>query len=323
MAEPRQRPLKVGLVLPHIEEWMGGTSARWADLATMAQRAEHLGFDSLWVVDHFWYQFPINDDTQHPRGVWEGWSVLAALAAITQRVELGTLVICTAFRNPALLAKMADTVEEISGGRLILGLGAGYYEREFHAYGYPTDHLASRFEEALTIIHGLLRTGEVDFDGTFYHAHECALRPRGPRPQGPPILVGTKGERMLRLTARYADLWNIWTCSTPDRLAEFRGRVDAACREVGRDPATLGRTTTVVVDLPDFPASPRVPWVTAFRARDEPPLTGAPAEIAVALMRLAASGVSHVQLCLEPNTLAGIEACAEILAELDRLGADE
>jgi alkanesulfonate monooxygenase SsuD/methylene tetrahydromethanopterin reductase-like flavin-dependent oxidoreductase (luciferase family) len=311
----------VGLVLPQIEEWMAGGTARWSDLLAMAERAEALGFDSLWLVDHFWYQFPLDDAAERPRGVWECWSLLAALAAATRRVELGTLVVCTAFRNPALLAQMAATVDEISGGRLILGLGAGYYEREFRAFGYPSDRLASRFEEALAIVRGLLRDGRVDFAGTYYQARGCELRPRGPRPTGPPLLVGTVGERLLRLTARHAEMWNVWTCNTPARLAEFRARVDAACAEVGRDPATLARTATAMVDLPGFADAPRVPWVAGFRARDEPPLSGSPAELAGALRRLAEAGIGHVQLVLEPNTVAGIEACAEVLEVLDRMGS--
>lgn len=318
MDDGGQRPLKVGLVLPHLEDWMGSETARWSDLVAMARRAETLGFDSLWLVDHFWYRFPLDDDAEPQRGVWECWSLLAALAAATSRVELGTLVTCTAFRNPALLAKMADTVDEISGGRLILGLGAGYYTQEFRAYGYPFDRLASRFAEALAIILPLLREGRVDFAGTYYQARECELRPRGPRPAGPPVLVGTLGERMLRLTARHADLWNVWTCNTPERVAEFRARVDAACTDVGRDPATLARTVTAMVDLPGFVDAPRAPWVSRFRARDEPPLSGSPQEVAAALHALAAAGISHVQLCLEPNTLAGIEAAAEVLEALDQ-----
>ncbi len=315
-----RRPLKVGLVLPHLEEWMGGETARWSDLVAMARRAEALGFDSLWLVDHFWYRFPLDDDAEPRRGVWECWSLLAALAAATSRVELGTLVTCTAFRNPALLAKMAATVDEISGGRLILGLGAGYYEQEFRAHGYPVDRLVSRFAEALAIILPLLREGKVDFAGTYYQARECELRPRGPRPSGPPLLVGAEGERMLRLTARHADMWNVWTCNSPARVAEFRARVDAACVEVGRDPSTLARTVTAMVDLPGFADVPRVPWLTRFRARDEPPLSGSPAEVAAALRDLAQAGISQVQLCLEPNTLAGIEAGARVLDALDQIG---
>jgi alkanesulfonate monooxygenase SsuD/methylene tetrahydromethanopterin reductase-like flavin-dependent oxidoreductase (luciferase family) len=203
---------------------------------------------------------------------------------------------------------------------LILGLGAGYYEQEFRAYGYPVDRLASRFAEALAIILPLLREGKVDFAGTYFQARECELRPRGPRPSGPPLLVGAEGERMLRLTAQHADMWNVWTCNTPARVAEFRARVDAACADVGRDPATLARTVTAMVDLPGFADVPRVPWLTRFRARDEPPLSGSPAEVAAALRDLAGAGISQVQLCLEPNTLAGVEAGARVLDALDRIG---
>jgi alkanesulfonate monooxygenase SsuD/methylene tetrahydromethanopterin reductase-like flavin-dependent oxidoreductase (luciferase family) len=122
--------------------------------------------------------------------VWEGWTMLSALAAATERVELGTLVTCSQFRNPALLAKMAVTVDEISGGRLTFGIGAGWNEPEFRAFGVPLDHRVGRFEEALQIIVPLLRDGHVDFEGQFYSARECELNPRGPRPSGPPILIG-------------------------------------------------------------------------------------------------------------------------------------
>lgn len=181
-------------------------------------------------------------------GVWECTTMLSALAAATSRVELGSLVMCTGFRNPALLAKMADTIDEISGGRLILGLGAGYPDREYPAFGYPTDHRYSRFAEAIHIIHGLLREGSIDFDGTYYQARECELRPRGPRPGGPPIMIGTRGKRMLRLTAQYADLWNAFLLrghSRPEDLEPAMGSLDAACKDVGRDPATLARTASV------------------------------------------------------------------------------
>ncbi len=186
MESSGRRALKVGLVLPQFEDLMAGRTARWNDLLAMARRAEALGFDSLWLVDHLLYRFPFDDDTQPPRGLWECWSLLAALATATERVELGTIVACTSFRNPALLAKMADTVDEISGGRLILGLGAGYHAFEFRAFGYPADRLFGRFEEALTIIRGLLRDGHVDFAGSYYQAHDCELRPRGPDPAARP-----------------------------------------------------------------------------------------------------------------------------------------
>ncbi len=166
------------------------------------------------------------------------------LAAITERPEIGTMVLCSSFRNPALLAKMADTVDEISDGRLILGIGAGWNEPEYHAFGYPFDHRTDRFAEALPILSGLLRDGHIDFQGEYYEARDCELRPRGPRPGGPPIVVGasTAGPRMLDLAARYADGWNTWFSSTGNTVAgllPFLAKVDAACEAVGRDPATL------------------------------------------------------------------------------------
>src|SRR5215204_592136 len=161
-----RRPLKVGLFLPLWEEGTSGRVPSWTKILARAKAAEAVGVDSLWVPDHLIIRFP---DTE-PEGVWEGWSFLAALAASTERVELGQLVTCTAFRNPALLAKMADTVDEISGGRLTLGLGAGWHEPEFQAFGYPFDHRVSRFEEAVTIIHGLLKYGQIDFAGAYLRA---------------------------------------------------------------------------------------------------------------------------------------------------------
>jgi alkanesulfonate monooxygenase SsuD/methylene tetrahydromethanopterin reductase-like flavin-dependent oxidoreductase (luciferase family) len=305
--------LRVGLFLPLDEAALPDAAPRWADLAAMAARAEALGFDSLWLPDHLLYRFP----TTPPTGQWECWSILAALAATTRRVALGTLVAATSFRNPALLAKMADTVDEISGGRLVLGLGAGYHEPEYAAFGYPYDHRASRFEEALTIIHGLLRHGHIDFNGRFYQARDCELRPRGPRPAGPPIMIGTRGERMLRLTARLADGWNAWLAFGDGRAAEIpplRAAVDAACRAEGRDPATLERSVTVMVDaLGGQPVS-----FAQVRPEITPrPIEGPPAVIAAALRDLATEGVAEVQLYLPTCTPAAIDALGPVLAALD------
>jgi alkanesulfonate monooxygenase SsuD/methylene tetrahydromethanopterin reductase-like flavin-dependent oxidoreductase (luciferase family) len=236
---------------------------------------------------------------------------------VTARVEIGPLVSCMSFRNPAYLAKLADTIEEISGGRLILGLGAGWHESEYRAFGFPFDHRVSRFEEGLRIVHGLLRQGRVDFVGRFHEARECELQPRGPRPGGPPILIGSSGPRMLGLVARYADQWNAYFPSTknqPAGVAPLRDRVDAACREAGRDPATLGRTIAVFVDMaPGRRASPPLPahWVFA-------PLAGSSERLAEELRAYAREGIDHVQLWLEPNTLPSLEAFAPVLELLDR-----
>jgi alkanesulfonate monooxygenase SsuD/methylene tetrahydromethanopterin reductase-like flavin-dependent oxidoreductase (luciferase family) len=263
------------------------------------------------VPDHLLFR----QEGQPTHGPWEGWSLVAALAAATDRIEIGSLVICTGFRNPALLAKMADTVDEVSGGRLILGLGAGWNEPEYRAFGYPFDHRVGRFEEALQIVCPLLRAGHVDFAGRFYQARDCELRPRGPRPHGPPIMVGTARPRMLRLAARYADRWNVQitaehgTRNRLDRVPAVRAAVDAACVAEGRDPATLARSCGVMIHT-----LPEVPLTTDAFA----PLRGTPEELAAALRGYAAEGVGHVQLWIEPITPAGIAAFAPVLELLDR-----
>ena len=216
------------------------------------------------------------------------------------------------FRNPALTAKMADTLDEISDGRLILGLGAGYHELEYRQFGYPFDHRVSRFEEAIQIIHGLLKHGQVDFEGTYYTARECELRPRGPRPQGPPIMVGSPGQRMMRLTAQYADMWNGYYDDTLNRatgVAPLRERIDAACQAAGRDPATLARTASMQIVYPGGPIG--APWPV-------PPFSGTPEEIAEELRAYAREGISHVQVSLEPMLPSSIAAFQPVLELLDR-----
>src|SRR5215216_5570979 len=302
----RTRPLKVGLILPDTEREMGGVTARWSDLVEMATMAEDLGFDSIWNADHLIYGFPGKD----AQGPWESWSLLAALAAVTSRVEIGPLVSCTSFRNPALLAKIADTVDEISAGRLVLGLGAGWHEPEYIAFGYPFDHRVSRFAEAIAIIHGLLRTGAVDFEGTYYSASDCELRPRGPRPEGPPIMIGSTAPRMLGLLATYGDIWNAWARQSLEELAEDREKVDAALEQAGRDPATVERTVSLLVDLPTATGRPSEAK-PGLKARD-------PEELANHLLSYAGAGISHVQLMMDPNTAEGIEWAAQALELVDK-----
>jgi alkanesulfonate monooxygenase SsuD/methylene tetrahydromethanopterin reductase-like flavin-dependent oxidoreductase (luciferase family) len=230
--------------------------------------------------------------------------MLSALAAATERVELGTLVTCTAYRNPALLAKMASTVEEISGGRLILGLGAGDYPPEREMFGYPTDHPVSRFEEALKIIVPLLRTGEVDFAGEFYSAPNAMLRPRGPRPSGPPIMIGALANRprMLRLVAQYADLSSAWVTHRDPRVAipEIHLAVDEACLAQGRDPQTLARSVAVAIGT-------GAGWAPSGA------ITGQPAEVASVLRDLGAAGIGHVQALLFPTDPSGVDFLGQVI----------
>ena len=310
-----KRPLKVGACIPVVEGEMDGGSARGADVVAMARMAEAVGFDSVWIPDHLL----IYDEGRDPQGAWECGALLGALAIATSRVEIGALVMATSFRNPTLLAKIADTVDELSGGRFILGLGTGRHEPEHRAYGYPFDRQVDRCEEALEIIIPLLREGHVDFHGAYYSAHECQLHPRGPRRSGPPILIGAlgTGPRMLQLTARYADIWNGWLTwgrSWPDAIPPIRQKIDAACQSVGRDPSSLERTVAILVEVPGQQAR----LVSTSPTGSGEPLTGSADVIAEALRGFAREGIGHIQIVHAPNSVAGIEAFAPILEYLDR-----
>jgi len=306
---PMSRPLKVGVQLPEVER-----EVRWPEVRQMAKTAEELGFDSLWVGDHLLYRRPLDEV-----GPWEAWSSLAALAEITSRVQIGPLVACTSFHSPQMLAKKAATVDEISGGRLILGLGAGWNEPDYTAYGFPFDRRVSRFEEAFTIIRTLLREGHIDFEGQFYTARDCELHPRGApdvHPNGPPLMLGTTRPRMLSIAAPHIDMWNEWhdrVSNTPEGAAQMSALVTDAAREAGRDPAEIERTVTVLVQLPGGTGRAAGGEI----AKPTPPLKGTPEELAVAMRAYAEVGISHVQLVLDPITVESIEEAARMFQYLD------
>ena len=292
--------MKVGLTIFTANELDGGRKRPYHAIRAIAQQAEADGFDSVWLPDHLMYGRPDGST----RGVWECWTLLAALAEATQRVEIGPLVLCNSFRNPAILAKMATAADEVSDGRLILGVGAGWHEPEYRAFGVPFDRRVDRFEEALQILKPLLRGGQVDFGGQYYRARECDNLPRGPRPDGPPLLVGGEGPRMLRLAARYGDMWNTGYMGQPETMTEPLARINAACHEVGRDPATLGITAIIGVRFPDLVAKPSM---------FDSPLTGTEAEIAAAIRGYADLGVQHIMFQHEPYTDEARRRLAEAL----------
>lgn len=312
-----KRPIKVGLILTPIEDRGGLTTPGWKELEARAKAAENAGFDSIWISDHLIHRFPGVPDY----GIWEAWSLVSALAAVTNRVQIGTWVLCSGFRNPALLAKMADTVEEISGGRLILGIGAGWHKPEYTAFGYPFDNRVARFEEAITIIHGLLRNGHINFNGAYYQARDCELRPRGPRAEGPPIMIGTiggtplaerlgvKGDspRMLALVAKYAEIWNCPWINDPAIVLPINDLVDRACRSAGRDPATLERTHGLMLNLPGWESEPSSALLREGR-KAMGAVEGTPESQADLLRRFAAAGVDEVHISLDPETPARIES---------------
>ncbi len=299
------RRMKLGIMPSLGEGSLAGETPRYADIEAMAKAAEGIGLDSFWLADHLIYRFPERDEN----GCWEVFTFLSALAGVTEKITLGPLVACTSFRNPALLAKMADALDEISGGRFILGLGAGWHEPEYDAFGYPFDHRAGRFEEAMGIIAPLLREGKVDFHGKYYEATNSVLRPRGPSPSGPPLLIGAKGERMLRLVAKYADSYNTVWHTEPAAVTERWENVVRACNEVGRDPKTLELTAGVFVALPDGDTP----------AEDDKAITGTHAEIAAKLASFAEVGVTHLITILKPSTTAaGVEQFGRVVEIMDR-----
>ena len=269
-------------MLPQAAE--DGAGGSWTDIAAIARQAEDGGLDSLWLSDHFFYRedgAAVGSET----GYHEAWTLLSSLAVATDRVELGTLVLATSFRPPGLLAKMAATADDVAGGRLVLGLGCGWHEPEYEAFGYPFDHRVGRFEEALRIIAPLVRGERVTVEGQWSTVREAAVLP--PPTRSIPILVAAKGERMLRLTARHADQWQTAWFGLPDeRYRQRHADLLAACAAEERDPATLQLTVGVSVD--------------AAGGASALPLD--PAAIADGLAAWAAEGIDHVQLGLAMTT---------------------
>jgi F420-dependent oxidoreductase-like protein len=294
--------VKIGLLVFIANDRETNGKRAYDSIRAVAQQAEKDGFDSIWLPDHFFYRNP----SEPTRGIWECWTMLAALAEATKRVEIGTLVTCNSFRNPAILAKMATTVDEISQGRLILGVGAGWNEPEYKAFGLPFDHRVGRFEEALQILKPLLREGHVNFSGQYYQAPNCEILPRGPRSEGPPLMVGSEGgPRMLKLTAQYADLWNTGYMGKPETLAERRAKIEAVCHKIGRDPATLGITALIGLWFPDL--QEKKPKFF------DNPLTGTVQDIAAAMRGYAELGVQHIMFQCEPYSAAARERLTKAL----------
>jgi alkanesulfonate monooxygenase SsuD/methylene tetrahydromethanopterin reductase-like flavin-dependent oxidoreductase (luciferase family) len=234
--------MRIGLVLPLERDDPGSPPPAIA----VAEQAEAMGLDSVWAYDHFFANMP----DEPPRiPVHEAWTIVSAVAARTSRVEIGQVVMCTAYRPPGLLAKMAQTADAVSGGRITLGIGAGWHFEEYRAFGYPFDHRVDRFEETIQIIAPLVRGKTVSLDGTYHHADGAELIPFARRI---PILVAAFGPRMLELTARYADAWNTaWYGMPDDKLRKALSDMDAAIEAEGRDPTSLRRTVGIDAREPE------------------------------------------------------------------------
>jgi probable F420-dependent oxidoreductase len=288
--------VRVGVQLPEVER-----EVRWPEYVAMARAAEEAGFDSIWVGDHYLYR----GDERPERGPWEAWTLLAALAAVTEGVRLGPLVACLNFHRPVVLAKLAATVDEISGGRLVVGVGAGWNRTEFDAIGIPYDHRAGRFEEAFEIVRRLLAGDRVSFEGRWHATDDAVVLPRPGR--RPPIMVGSTGARVLAATLPHVDAWNTWYDwygNTPEGFASGNRTIDEACERAGRDPASVERSACVLVRFPDSGGErPDEPGIATIR----------PAGAAGALRAFADAGADEVILVLDPITEASIR---ELGAEL-------
>ncbi len=296
--------MKIGLMLPLGADETGG----FADLRAMALAAEASGLDSVWGADHLIYR-----DDEGSFGIHECWTVLTAVAALTSRVEIGPLVLALPFRNPALVAKMAAELDEVSDGRLILGLGCGWHEPEFDAFGYPFDHRVGRFEEGMRIVAPLLRGETVSFEGRWHQVDNVQLLPPPVRDGGPPILIAGKQPRMLGLVAEHAAQWNAAWYGFPDRADVLRTRIadlHAALEAAGRDPSTLTLTAGIFV---------------AFDGAEpedvERAIHGTTEEIADGLAGYAELGISHVIAHIFPRTADAVERLGEAAAlARERLG---
>ena len=288
--------MKIGVMLLAADVDWGGTTPSWLDVKNFALPAEARRFDSVWMFDHF---FNRTEDGAI-EGEHEAWTIASAVATVTTRVMVGTLVMCTSFRTPGLLAKMAATLDEVADGRLILGLGAGWHEPEYEAFGYPFDHRVDRFEEALQIIRRLLDGETVTFDGRFNQVREAVLAPV-PR-RRIPLLVAGEGPRMLRLTARYADAWNTaWFGRPGEQLRRQLAAFDEALEAEGREPATVERTVGVTIREPG----------SAIEEGQEDAFRGSVEEMAAIFGEYAELGVDHLILEVGPKTESALDRVAE------------
>lgn len=310
--------MKIGVVLLAWNGAMEGQTPTSRDVVEMAQLCEATGIDSVWITDHYFFDYADFNavGVEFPPemhgvkgGAWECWALVSAVAQATNKVEIGTLVSSTSFRNPALLARSIDTIDDLSNGRLIVGLGAGDFPFEHESFGYPFERRIARFEEAIEIVSRLLKGETLTFNGEFYSTRDARLMPKSVRPEGPPLLIGALfgRPRMTRLTLQYGDYWNCFLAfgeSTVDRYRESWANFVKASEKHNRDPSSIKRNVSLCVDIADTP----------FPIPGAQPISGSPYAVAGALSEFAAEGVEHCTIMLNPFTREGIEKFAEIAA---------
>lgn len=294
---------EVGVVLPLMQYGPERVTVRWTEIREMALRLEAMGADTIWVPDELLWRTP----DAGRQGVWDGISMAGAVAAVTSRVKVGTWVMSALHRNPGIIAKTAETLDEISGGRFVFGLGAGHgWPGQARAFGLPEDHIFDRFEEALAIIVPLLREGRADVEGTYHSARDLVQEPRGPRPGAIPLLIGGNGPKGQRHAARDADVWSGYAeeRASVEELGPRLATLDAICEELGRDPATIGRGAGVSVNP------------LRLVGDRESVISGAPEAIADALRSFREAGFTQVDLMVGPGTLEAFDALAPVIEQL-------
>ena len=290
---------EIGVCLPVMQYGPERVTPRWAEIRKVAINAEQMGMDTLWIPDELLW--PLED--AQPRGFWDGVSMAGAAAAVTSRIKIGSWVLSALHRNPGIIAKTAETLDEISGGRFIFGLGAGHAGGQAHAFGLPEDLVIARFEEALQVIVPLMRGGRANFEGRFHSANDLVQQPVGPRPNGIPLLIGGQKAKGQRFAALNADIWSTYAedHSTLEELGPRLASFEAVCAEVGRDPASAGRAAGLGVHPLDHAGT------------SDESICGSAEEIADALRGFREAGFTQVDLMVDPGTVEAFDALAPVV----------
>jgi alkanesulfonate monooxygenase SsuD/methylene tetrahydromethanopterin reductase-like flavin-dependent oxidoreductase (luciferase family) len=283
-------------MVPVAERHAFGDTPYFADILAISRAAAEAGIEGLWFADHFSFT-----EGQDLRGSWDAWMLMAAITAAVPGVHVGPMVACTAYRNPGVIAKMTEMIQDVGGGRFILGLGAGWHEPEYKQFGIRFEPRVSQFEEALRIIHGLLREGRADVPGEYSQANAAVNLPRAVSGPDTPIMIGSSGDRMLRLLATWADAWNTCWYGSTDGVAEKIAKLDAACAAVGRDQKTVIRTAGV-----------NVAWDGYTGSRPNP-FRGTVEETVAFLRAFEGLGFRHICVGLDPCTPESVRAFAPVV----------
>ncbi len=298
--------LGFGLVLPMFEQPIDGAAPRWSEIAALASRAEAVGLDTVWTADEIVWRFP---EWPGPRGWWECLTMTGAIAASTASIQVGTWVLSALHRNPGIIASAAETLDEISGGRFVLGLGSGHGGGA-DEFGYPTDKIVSRYAESLEIVVPMLRGQAVTFEGEFHRAERAEVLPHGPRPGQVPLMLGGHSPRTMTLAAKLADTWSAFatTSSLPNAFEPLTRALDRICESIGRDPASIGRSVGVFVE----PGDAKIAEGLGFGAA----ITGSSDQIIETLAEFPAAGVTRVEIVPYPNTMETLELLAPVISSL-------